>query len=289
LLLPFATAAEAVLLWLRGHGVRIALVLVLAAVVSRTGALAVRRVRRRLEGSPTQTIAANIQRAATLTSTMAYAVRVVVWTFAVLMVLGELGLNLAPLLAGASIAGVALGFGAQSVVRDFLAGFFLLMEDQFGVGDVVELAIGSGTEPIAGRVENLTLRSTAVRAKDGTIAIAGNGSILTVQNKSRGRGQVTVDVTVPGSHHILDVERRLDEVVDELRQDRDLQRVVSSGPDPLAVEPTTGGEMVVSIAAETRPARRQEVEDQLRRRLRRRMIPFPQQAGSDDDRERQGL
>ena len=284
-----ATVADALLSWLRTHGVRIALVLILAALVSRVGALAVRRVRRKLEGSPTQTIAGNLQRAATLTTTMAYAVRVLVWTFAVLMVLGEVGLNLAPLLAGASIAGVALGFGAQSVVRDFLAGFFVLMEDQFAVGDVVELAVGSGTGPISGRVENLTLRTTAVRAKDGTLAVLGNGNILTAQNRSRGRGQVTVGVTVPGSHDLRAVERRLDQVVGELRQDRELQRVVSSGPDPVAVEPTTGGEMVVTVAAETRPARRQEVEDELRRKLRRRFIPFAGQVAPDDGEERPGL
>src|SRR6266542_462780 len=156
------------LAWLRNHGIRIALVVALAVAVSCLGNMAVRRFRRRLEGSQGATIAVSLQRSATLAATLTSAIRTLVWSVAILTVLGELGFDLGPLLAGAGVAGIALGFGAQSLVKDFLAGFFVLLENQFGVGEMVELNVVGGT--VTGRVETMTLRSTSIRHRDGTLS-----------------------------------------------------------------------------------------------------------------------
>lgn len=256
--------------WLRTSGVRITAILVVALVVSWIGALAVRRMRRRLEGSPSVTQAVNLQRATTVTHTLSNAVLIVIWVIAILMILDQMGINLAPLLAGAGVLGVALGFGAQSLVRDFLAGFFFLLEDQFGVGDWVDITAGGGT--LAGRIESLTLRRTSVRATDGTLYTIGNGSVMFVANKSRGRGKVTVEVTVPAAAGVEAVERRLDRLLEELRQDPGLQRLLSSGPSSVRVEQAAAqDEVVVTVSAETRPSRREEVEEELQRTIRRRM------------------
>ena len=112
------------------------------------------------------------------------------------MVLGELNVNLAPLLASAGIAGVALGFGAQSIVRDALSGFFILLENQFGVGTWSRCR--RPADPVSGKIEALTLRVTALRAFDGTLHIVPNGNIQVVSNKSRGWARAIVDV--PGRY-----------------------------------------------------------------------------------------
>jgi small conductance mechanosensitive channel len=269
--------------WLRTSGVRIGIVLALGIVVSWVGSMAVKRLRRRLEGSPSLTVAINLQRATTIASILTNLVRVVVWSIAVLLIMGELGLNLAPLLAGAGVLGLALGFGAQTLVRDFLAGFFVLTENQFGVGDVVTLVIGPGGGEFSGRIERVSLRSTSFRATDGTLATVGNGYLLLVNNRSRGRGQVSVEVRVPQVQDLGEVERKLDHVVGELRRDPHLQRLLSAGPEPVGVEPTGGNEVVVTVEAETRPSRRDEVERELRRQLNRRFLPFP--AGAEAPRD----
>jgi small conductance mechanosensitive channel len=115
---------------------------------------------------------------------------VIIWVIALITVLGELGIDLGPLIAGAGIAGVALGFGAQSMVKDFLAGLFVLIEDQYGIGDVVDLGEASGT------VEEISLRATVLRAQDGTVWHVPNGEVARVGNRSQIWSAAVVDVTV---------------------------------------------------------------------------------------------
>lgn len=259
--------------WLKVHGPRIGVLILLAVALSWLASLAVGRFRRRLEGSPDATVELNLQRVTTLAGIIASTVRVVVWTVVGLMLLGELGLNLAPLLAGAGIVGLALGFGAQSLVRDFLAGFFILLESQFAVGDSVELSAVGGN--VIGRVHAITLRTTSIRSGDGTLSVIPNGNIQISSNKSRGRGEVTVEVAIPGAGSEEDVRERLEELMDELRRDDYLGRRISSGPVVAGLEPGSEGQMLVRIAAETRPSRREEVESELRRRVGQRFVPGP--------------
>ena len=152
----------------------ILLLLIAAAVLSRLGSTFARRAVRALQQrSPIRPGSARAElRASTLSHVLATLVRVVVWSMAALLILGVVGLNLAPLLAGAGIAGVAIGFGAQTLVRDVLTGFFILSEDQYGVGDVVTI----GTAP-TGTVEDVTLRITRLRAADGVVWFVPNGEI----------------------------------------------------------------------------------------------------------------
>jgi moderate conductance mechanosensitive channel len=169
--------------WLRTHGVRIVALVLAAFVVSRLGRLAVHRVERRMRAAPDRERELELQRIATVTNILTNALMIVVWTVVVLLVLGELNINLAPLIAGAGIAGVALGFGAQSLVRDALMGFFILFEDQLRVGDEVVLSTTGGQ--ITGVIEELTLRMTAIRAPDGVLSTVSNGNINLVSNRSR--------------------------------------------------------------------------------------------------------
>ncbi len=257
--------------WFRTNGVVIAIVLVSAIVISRIGTLAVRRYRKRLEGSAHDTGPLEARRAATIAGTLVATIRICVWTVATLIVLDQLGVDIRPLLASAGIAGVALSFGAQSIVRDFLTGFFVLVEDQYAVGDVVELTITSG-QPLSGRVESLTLRSTAVRSPDGTVATAGNGAIVAVRNRSRGEGELRVELEVPNVGDLPAARRRLEAAVAELSADAKLQALLSSGPVAVDVVPTGTGSGVAIVTAQTAASRKRRAEELVKRELANRLL-----------------
>jgi len=252
-------------------------------IVSR---LVVRRFRRRLEGSPSLTQVVNLQRATTLTHALSTGLVVAIWVMAALLVLGELHVNLAPLLASAGVAGVALGFGAQSLVKDTLSGFFILLENQFGVGDVVELQ--TTAQPVAGKVEALTLRVTTLRAFDGSLHVVPNGNIQVVSNRSRGWGRAIVDVRIAHGEDVESVREVLEELFEELRGDPAFADPVREGPSVLGVETSSDFAQVVRVIADTRPSKRLDVERQLRERITRRLaergvrLPAPPMVGRAD-------
>ena len=165
--------------------VKMVAIVVAAVMLARVGSAAVRRAVAAVRlhaplGSPS---GRHAQRARTIGDAAASLWKVTVWVVSTLMLLGEIGVNLAPLLAGAGIAGIAIAFGAQAVIRDYLSGLFILGEDQYGVGDVVTIGTTSGT------VEDLNLRMTRLRSKDGTVWFIPNGEIRSVGNDSmRGPG-----------------------------------------------------------------------------------------------------
>lgn len=159
---------------------KVVLIALGAAVASRLGARAVRRAVASfhartplLAGSPRAQ-----QRARTIADVLASFLRAAVWAVALLVVFDQLGINLAPLLAGAGIVGLAIGFGAQALVRDVISGLFILVEDQYGVGDVIELGDVSGT------VEEVNLRVTRLRSSNGTVWFVPNGEVRKVGNAS---------------------------------------------------------------------------------------------------------
>ncbi len=259
--------------WLRTSGARIGVVVAMAVVVSRIGTVAVRRLRRRVEGHPGATTEITLQRTTTLAQTTATAVRAGVWTVTVLLVLGQVGIDVAPLVAGAGVVGVALGFGAQSLVRDFLSGFFILLENQFGVGDQVEVVAVGGT--VTGRVETMTLRASWVRASEGTLHVIPNGNVQLVANRSRGAGRLEVEVRVPAGQDVEAVGRRLDELLHEMTEGPATLGLLG-GPRVERPEAFPGDHTVLTVSAEVRPSRRDDLDRELRRRIARRFLPVAQ-------------
>src|SRR5437879_1271774 len=198
----FVIALGAVVLnWL----VRRAIVRFVDALMNHTAELPV------LAGVGVRTAA----RARTLGVVMRSAASVVIYGFAALDVLGELGINLGPLIAGAGIAGVAIGFGAQSLVKDFFTGTFMLVEDQYGVGDVVDLGLATGT------VEAVTLRTTRLRSADGTVWHIPNGQIVRVGNKSQQWSRALIDVSVAYDSDLRRVEEIIKRAADEMAADEE--------------------------------------------------------------------
>ena len=170
--------------WVSGTPLRILIILVSAIFAQSFGTRAIQRAMDRLATAdlvpgPRNIVARQKERARTIGGVLAATLKTVVWIVASGMVLGEFGFNLGPLIASAGILGVALGLGAQTLVRDVLAGMFMLVEDQYGVGDQIE------TMETTGVVESVGLRITTVRAQDGTLWYLRNGEILKVGNKSQ--------------------------------------------------------------------------------------------------------
>src|SRR5438876_1838760 len=255
--------------WAFTHGVPILVTAVVALGCSIVTRVLVRRFRRRLEGSPSLTQELNLQRAATLANALLATVVVVIWVIATMLILGQLSVNLAPLLASAGVAGVALGFGAQSLVRDVLSGFFILLENQFGVGDTVEAHTSAG--PVSGKVEALTLRVTTLRAFDGSLHIIPNGNIQLISNKSRGWARAIVDVRLAYGEDLDRVRGVLEELFEEIRNDGSLRDWVMNGPNVLGIETLAEFGQVVRVVAETRPSKRYDTERILREQITRRL------------------
>jgi moderate conductance mechanosensitive channel len=256
--------------WFTAHGLKIVIILGAAVLVTLLSRLLVRRFRKRLEGTASITQELNLQRATTLTGALSTALIVVIWALAILMALGELGENIAPLLASAGVAGVALGFGAQSLVRDTLSGFFILLENQFGVGDNLEVQTPSNK--VAGRVESLTLRVTALRAFDGALHFVPNGNILVASNRSKGWARAIIDVRTAYDEDVEHLRMVLEELFEELKGDRTLSEWIHEAPNVLGVERMGHDALVMRVIADTRPSKVMDVERLLRERITRRLV-----------------
>jgi small conductance mechanosensitive channel len=204
------------------------------------------------------------QRAETIGSILRSITSFAVLGLAFVLVLGELGINLAPIIASAGIVGIALGFGAQNLVKDFLSGIFMVLEDQYGVGDIIDLGEASGT------VEAVGLRTTRLRDVHGTVWYVRNGEIIRVGNKSQGFAQVVLDV--PMSHK-ADLERAgqlMKATADALWQDEDWQEYVLEEPKYLGVEQINADAVVLRLTVKTRPGEQWRVGRELRLRIKER-------------------
>ncbi len=202
------------------------------------------------------------QRAETMGSVLRSIVSFAVFTVAALMVLSELGLDVAPLIASAGIAGIALGFGAQNLVKDFLTGVFMLLEDQYGVGDVID--VGEAT----GSVEAVGLRTTRLRDIDGVVWYVRNGEILRVGNKSQGWARAVVDVPVAYGEDIARVRTVLQQVAEEMWTDADLGDVVLEPPEVWGVEALSPDAVLVRVVVKTAPLEQWRVARELRQRVK---------------------
>ena len=215
------------------------------------------------------------QRINALTSVMRSVATAVIFTIAIFLIIGEFGVNLAPLLAGAGIVGIALGFGAQSLVKDFLSGVFILVEDQFGVGDIVDL-----DQQTSGTVEAVSLRTTRLRAVDGTVWHVPNGDIRRVGNKSQHWSRALLDVEVAYDTDIDLAKGVIKRVADALWKERE---DILEEPEVWGVERLGPNAIVIRLVVKTRPADQYDVSRELRQRLKEAFdaegieIPFPQQ------------
>ena len=181
--------------------------------------------------------------------------------------LGELGVNLGPLIAAAGIAGVALGFGAQSLVKDFLAGIFILVEDQYGVGDIIDIGEVSGTL-VTGTVEGVSLRATRLRSTNGTVWHVPNGTILRVGNMSQQWARALLDVSVVYGSDLDQAQAVIKRAADELWQDPAWSDEVLEEPELWGVENLAPEGVTIRLVVKTQPAEQFRVLRELRARIK---------------------
>ena len=267
-------------LWqtLLSSGLSILLILVVARLMHHFSMIAVKKfVKRTVKSDNFKTEKDREQRIDTLLSTSNALLRVIIWLVASLLIVSELGINIAPLLAGAGIAGVALGFGAQTIVKDYLSGFFILAENQYRVGDVVEL-----NQIVSGVVELVTLRETVLRDLDGMVHHMPNGEITLATNMTMEYANVNLDIGVGYDTDIEKLEKVINDIGVKLANDPGWKDKIFEAPQFLRVDNFADSAIEVKITGKTAPMQQWAVTGELRKRLKIAFdkngitIPFPQ-------------
>jgi small-conductance mechanosensitive channel len=202
------------------------------------------------------------QRARTIGSVLRSTATLVVGAIVVLLMLDDVGVNIMPLVASAGVAGVALGFGAQSLVKDFLSGMFLLLEDQYGVGDTITVGDVSGT------VEAVALRITKIRDATGTLWYVRNGEILKVGNKTQGWARVSIDVGLPVDANLDLARATLTRAGERLTEDTVLRTYLQEQPRVVGIESLSASSVSLKLEVKTDPAMQWDVARALREAVR---------------------
>ncbi|HET9076907.1 MAG TPA: mechanosensitive ion channel family protein [Acidimicrobiales bacterium] len=250
---------------------RIALIVLIAVILSR---LVTRLARRFVNGlrlvSPlVRTTPRGADRVRTLTGVFASLLRVVIWIVAVLTVLGQLSINLAPFIATATVVGAAVGFGAQSLVKDFLSGALILIEDQYGVGDHV--VIGTGVNAISGTVESVNLRITRLRSLEGGVLYVPNGDIRALANDAETDSQAVVDVVVPLGTDLPAAGRAAEAAARELAAEPAWAETFKGEPMFAGVQSATDAGVTIRVLALTGPGQHFRAARELRLRILERL------------------
>jgi len=272
---------EAVLRWFIDYGLPIAITFavaaiiwfVLARIISRVTTNAVRRAAKdrpmsirnaehTAELSEVLMTQRREQRAKALGQLLRSIMAFTVFGVAILIALTEMGINIAPLMASAGVVGVALGFGAQTLVKDFLSGIFLVIEDQYGPGDFVDLGAATGT------IEEVTLRVTRLRDLSGVVWYVRNGEILRVGNRSQGWTMATVDVPVAYNEDLERVRRIIEEVGERMAADSRYDAMLYAPPGYGGVESVTGDAVFVRVFAKAAPDQQMSTARAVREELK---------------------
>lgn len=258
-------------LWIRSGGMEIVLYVIGAMLFTRFAQFVRDRVTRRIDAgfqssdSLVRSEAAKHRHA--LAQVLTWVLLTIVYFLVTLQVLRRLGFELGGLVAPAAVLGAALGFGAQRVVQDLLAGFFLITERQYGFGDVVSIAVTGQSVPAEGTVEDVTLRITTLRNVDGEVITVPNGQIAKVTNLSKDWARAAIDVPVPATADINKINEILRDVGAKAFADRKLKSLLLDEPTVMGLEDLTVDQMNIRMVARTLPGKQFEVGRELRVRV----------------------
>ncbi|HSU12605.1 mechanosensitive ion channel family protein [Longimicrobium sp.] len=262
---------------LLSSALRVAGAVLVAFVLWWTLRIVLRRIERKLGKPQPGALTVSEQRTRTLVSLLRSVGRVIIFVIFLFMLLSAIGLDLGPLLAGAGVVGLAVSFGAQSLVKDVISGLFILIENQFGVGDVVRI------EGVSGAVERMTLRVVVLRDVHGVVHIVPNGEIKKVSNLTRTWSRVVLDVGVAYKEDVDRVIAVMRDVGRELWDDPEWRPLLVDAVEVPGIESFGESSVTIRLMAKTLPLKQWDVARELRRRLKRRFdreeieIPFPHQ------------
>jgi len=269
------TEFREIFLWLRTSGLRLLLIAAASILLVRLLSSLVDRILHLMANGSGVTISEAEKRARTMASLLRTVGTAFIIVVAVLMALREIGLDITPLLAGAGVAGLAIGFGAQSLIKDVIAGFFILMEDQFRVGDVIQAA------GVSGQVERMSLRTTIVRDLQGTVHFIPNGEIKVASNLTKEWSRAVLEVGIDYQEDLDRTLQVLAEVGRELAADASFGPMILEPPQVLGVESLGESQVTLRLLLKTLPSKQWDVARELRRRIKNRFdrekiaIPYP--------------
>ncbi len=264
--------------WITGNGPSIVLTVVLFAIAFQLVGLILRRMQKvitkRVQNNVTS--AESEKRARTLMDILRGSLKVALWILFIIFLLKEIGLDVAPLLAGAGILGLAVGFGAQELVRDVISGFFMLFEDQIRTGDV---AIING---VGGAVEKIELRTVTLRDLQGVVHIFQNGKINTLSNMTKEWSATVLDIGVSYSSNIPEVIKIMEEVGEDLRSDEEYKSKILEPMEIFGLNTFGDSALVIKGRIKTLPGEQWKIMREYNKRLKAQFdikgieIPFPQ-------------
>lgn len=250
--------------WLELHLVDIVIIIVFAMIAQHAlTVITVKLLSKTIRPDMYPTETDRKKRLTTLRSLMTAIVKVSVWLIALTMVISEIGINTAPLLASAGIAGIALGFGAQSLIKDFVSGIFIIIENQYRVGDVVEIAGTNGT------VEDVTIRTTVLRDLSGYVHHVPNGLIEVTTNKTIGYSRINEEIVVGFDSDIERVEHIINHVGEEIAAHPDFEKITK---EPLKFSSVKGyavNGLIIGILGKTKPGEQWKIRTEMYKRLKK--------------------
>jgi small-conductance mechanosensitive channel len=277
--------------WLRSSGLEIVLLILGALLLARFVTWSGRRITERIDAAATDGDALVRSEAAkhrqALAQVLTWLSIALIWCVTAVQVLERLGFPVASLVAPAAVLGAALGFGAQQVVRDLIAGIFIVLERQYGYGDVVSISAIGFTEGATGTIEEVALRTTRLRTLNGEVVIVPNGQIVQVTNLSRDWARAVVDVPLPVEVDVIRASELLRKVGEEVFDDEALRPLLLDPPTVMGVESFDVGQVNLRMVARTLPGKQFEVGRELRVRVavafQREGIGTSADAGTDPD------
>lgn len=268
---------DAIFPWLLDHGIKIIIIAAGAWLLYKILArLIIRMIRLAVVADQNGSEEAEKKREDTLIRIFNGALKIILITLAILMILQEAGLKIGPILAGAGIAGVAVGFGGQYLIKDIITGLFIIIENQYRIGDVVNI---DGT---SGSVQDIGLRKTTLRDLDGTVHHIPHGTITLVSNLSKDFARVNLDIGVAYDTNFERLIEIINRTGDELAEDPEYKEFIISPPKFLRVNEFADSAIIVKILGETKPLKQWDIAGEYRKRLKIAFdregieIPFPQ-------------
>ena len=273
----FAEYKDLLVPWLLSSGLRILVIIVIVLFINKViTRLIDKMVRMAVVPSNHSSREEEVKREDTLIQIFSVTAKIAIFSILILMVLQEFGIAIGPILAAAGIVGLAFGFGGQYLIRDIISGLFIILENQYRIGDIVKF------ENLGGMVEKISLRMTTLRDLDGTVHHIPHGEIKEVSNYAKDFARVNLDIGVAYDVNLEQVIGVVNEVGNELAQDSQFKECIIKAPQFLRVNNFADSSIMLKILGETLPLKQWEITGELRKRIKIAFdregieIPFPQ-------------
>jgi small conductance mechanosensitive channel len=263
--------------WFMAHGIQIAIITAGSFILIKiTRRVIIRAVRIAVVRDSMMSVEAEKKREDTLIRIFNGGLKIVIMVMAILMILQEIGIETGPILAGAGIVGLAFGFGGQYLIRDLISGLFIILENQYRIGDVISI------NNTGGLVEDISLRMTTLRDLDGTVHHIPHGEIKIVSNLSKQYARVNINIGIAYSSNLQHVIEVINKTGTELAEDPMFKDLIISPPKFLRIDSFADSSIIVKILGDTKPLKQWEISGEFRKRIKIAFdregieIPFPQ-------------